>query len=120
ETLVDATGQKRWVRTTKVPLHDAAGKVTGLICIGRDITGRRQAEEALAVERDLLRTLIDNLPDSIWVKDKECRFVLNNKAHLRALGFEKQEDAAGKMDYDFFSREIAERYFADEQKVLKS
>ena len=64
ETLVDADGQRRWVRTTKVPLHDAAGKVTGLICIGRDITGRRQAEESLAIERDLLRTLINNLPEN--------------------------------------------------------
>jgi sigma-B regulation protein RsbU (phosphoserine phosphatase) len=120
EIQVDAHGQKRWVLTTKVPLHDADGRASGLICIERDITARRQAEESLASERDLLRMLIDNLPDYIWIKDTQSRFVLNNKAHLRALGCQSQQDAAGKTDFDFFSREVAERFFADEQNVLQS
>jgi sigma-B regulation protein RsbU (phosphoserine phosphatase) len=120
ETMIDAAGQKRWMRTSKIPLHDAAGKVTGLICIGRDITQRRQAEEALAVERDLLRTVIDNLPSYIYVKDTQGRFVLNNQAHLQALGAKSQQEVSGKSDLDFFAREMAERYFADEQKVIQS
>jgi diguanylate cyclase (GGDEF)-like protein/PAS domain S-box-containing protein len=85
----------------------------------RDLTERKRAEAALAEERNLLRTLIDNMPDCIFVKDKESRFVLNNAEHARALGAPEQE-LLGKTDFDVFPRELAERYYADEQEVIHS
>jgi PAS domain S-box-containing protein len=118
ETLVDADGQRRWVRTTKVPLHDAAGKVTGLICIGRDITARRQAEESFAIERDLLRTLIDNLPDLIYVKDTQSRFLIGNEAIVRHMGAKSPTELLGKTDTEFYSRVLAERYLGDEKNII--
>lgn len=71
-------------------------------------------------ESALLRTVIDNLPDSIYVKDTHSRFILNNKAHLSALGAQRQEDVLGKTDFDFFSPEIAQRYFNDEQEIIRT
>jgi diguanylate cyclase (GGDEF)-like protein/PAS domain S-box-containing protein len=73
----------------------------------------------LAEERNLLRTLIDNMPDFIFVKDRESRFVINNTEHARALGAPEQE-LLGKRDFDVFPRELAERYYADEQEVIRS
>ncbi len=84
------------------------------------LTGRRQAEEALAEERNLLRTLIDNLPDYLFVKDTESRFIVNNLAHLRLMGATTQDEVIGKTDFDIFPRELAEQYYADEQKVIQS
>ncbi len=81
---------------------------------------RKRAEQALAAERNLLRTVIDNLPDRVYVKDAACKFVLNNPAHLQALGAKSQEDALGKTDFDFRPRELAERFLADDRKVLES
>jgi len=81
---------------------------------------RQQAELALARERQLLRTLIDNLPDYIFVKDTVSRFVLNNAAHLRVLRAASQEEVLGKSDFDIFPRELADGYFADEQAVMDS
>src|SRR5512143_89123 len=70
---------------------------------------RQHAVDALANERNLLRTLIDNLPDYIYAKDITSRFVLNNAAHLKLMGAASPETAFGKTDYDVFPEELAER-----------
>jgi PAS domain-containing protein len=54
-------------------LRNSDGKVVGVVGINRDIIKRKHAEEALEEERNLLRTLIDALPDRIWSKDMEGR-----------------------------------------------
>jgi PAS domain S-box-containing protein len=92
-----------------------------LQAVVRDITERKQAEQALAEERRLLRTVIDSVPDYVFVKDRESRFVINNMAHLQhALGMASQEEAIGKTDFDIFPRELAEQYYADEQEVVRT
>jgi PAS domain S-box-containing protein len=76
---------------------------------------------ALREETGLLRTLIDNMPDFIFIKDEKSRFVTNNKAHLsQMLGVSAQSEAVGKTDFDFFAAEQASRYFADERTLLAS
>ena len=88
--------------------------------VARDITERKQAEEALARDRNLSRTLIETIPDRIYVKDIEARFILNNIAHLRALGTQSQENARGKTDFDFRTPEIAAQCMADDLEVLQT
>ena len=73
--------------------------------------------DRLLKERDLLRTIIDALPDYIYAKDREGRFLLNNIAHAKSLGVSARA-AKGKSDFDFFPRELAEQYSADEQRIL--
>ncbi|MBV7339193.1 PAS domain S-box protein [Chloroflexi bacterium TSY] len=85
-----------------------------------DVTEHKRTEEAFRKERYLLRTLIDNLPDYIFVKDTESRFVVNNEAHLHVLGATTQEEVVGKTDFDMFPRELAEQYYADEQAIIRS
>ncbi len=84
----------------------------------QEIAERKRAEEALAAERNLLRTLIDNIPDFIYVKDTNSQFVLSNLALTRAMGVAIPDDLVGKTDFDFFDRELAEQYYADEQTVI--
>ena len=79
---------------------------------------RKQAEETLAAERNLLVTLIDTIPDRIFVKDKECRFTLNNVAHIKALGANSQSEVIGKTDRDFRPAELSDFYYADDQNVI--
>ena len=81
---------------------------------------RRKAEEALSTERNLLRTLIDTIPDRIFVKDINARFVLNNKAHLKALGVRTQEESLGKTDYDFRPKDLSDKFSVSDQKVLQT
>ena len=79
-----------------------------------------RAEEKAAEERNLLRTLVDTLPDNVFFKDTEHRILIDNPAHRRLLGATTQEEVAGKTDADFFAPELAAQYRADELHVLES
>ena len=81
---------------------------------------RKQMEESLAEERNLLRTLIDTLPDAIYIKDTESRFVLANVGVARLMGAARPEDLYGKKDSDFYPPKLARQYFADEQAMVQS
>ena len=106
--------------TTKLPLRDESGKVVGLVGVGREITEQRQAEESLARERRFLRALIDNLPDLVFVKDIQSRFVTVNPACVSQLGASRPEAVLGKTDADFVAPDLAEQYLADEQALMQS
>jgi PAS domain S-box-containing protein len=120
EYVVDKQGQKRWLVTSKLPLHDENNQITGLIGIGRDVTEQKNAQELLERERNLLQTLIDNLPDYVYIKDIEGRFVVANMAIVHQFGFNSSNELIGKSDYDLFPRELADQYFTDEQKIIQS
>jgi PAS domain S-box-containing protein len=102
------------------PLHNRRQALSGWLILLRDITDRKRAEEALAEERTLLRTMIDNLPDYIFVKDTESQFVISNMAHVHHLGATTQDEVVGKTDFDIFPQELAAQYYADEQEVIQS
>jgi PAS domain S-box-containing protein len=98
---------------------DAAGllRLDGVLT---DVTASREAEQALARERSLLRTLMDHLPDSIYFKDAQSRFVSVNMALARRCGLDDPARAVGKTDFDFFTREHAEAAFCDEERIVRT
>jgi methyl-accepting chemotaxis protein len=77
-------------------------------------------ESAAAREGEMLRTLIDNLPDLLYVKDVDGRFLLANVAVSRVMGAKTPRDLLGKNDFDFHPKELAARYHEDEQAVVRS
>jgi two-component system sensor kinase FixL len=79
-----------------------------------------EIKERVVQERDLLRTIIDDLPDRIYAKDKDGRFVLNNQAHAKAVGAESPQAMLGKSDFDYYPQEMAVQYRADEEKILQT
>ncbi len=85
-----------------------------------DITERKRSEEALQNERLLLRTLIDNIPDSIYTKDLASRKTLANPADLHHMGASSESEVLGKNDFDLYPKELAERFFADDQSVIQT
>jgi len=120
EYVIDEEGQKRWLSTSKLPLRDEKGQTIGLVCISRDITERKFIEEALQNERNLLRTLIDNLPDKIFFKDVEGRYLLDNLSHLRSMGLTDPNGIIGKNTFDFNPPELAQHYTDDEKQVIQN
>ncbi|MBD3421432.1 MAG: SpoIIE family protein phosphatase [Chitinivibrionales bacterium] len=117
---VIGTERSRWFSASKIPVIDKRGSVVGTCGITREITEAKESDEALEQERNLLRTLIDNMPDYIFIKDAESRFVINNKAHIHLLGAQEQRDLIGRTDMDIFPGQLAARYFSDEQVVLQT
>ena len=120
EYFIDADGKKKWLLTSKVPLRDNRNNITGLMGIGRDITEKVQSEESIQHERILLRTLIDNLPDAIYVKDLYCRKSISNLADLRNMGKKSEDEVLGKTDFDLYPKEVAQKFFEDDQSAIKS
>ena len=86
----------------------------------RDITERKQAEELLHNERLLLRTLIDNIPYSIYSKDIACRKTLANSAEVHIVRAKSEKEVLGKDDFAFYPKEMADSFFADDQLVLQT
>ena len=91
--------------------------VAGIVVL-RDIAQRKRGEENLEFERNLLRQIMDTIPDRIFVKDREGRFTRDNAAHRLHLGLEAEDGVVKKSDADFFSAELAKRYREDDIAVL--
>jgi PAS domain S-box-containing protein len=97
----------------------------GRRCVGRvwafrDISARARAEEALKQERNLLGALMEGVPDYIYVKDSEGRFLLANKGVVGLMGATSAQELLGKTDFDFYPKELAEQYQLDEQRIIRS
>jgi PAS domain S-box-containing protein len=71
-------------------------------------------------ERRTLRALIDNVPDFMYVKDTQSRFIVANVHTARSVGANSAESLVGKTDFDFFPPEMARRFYEDEQALLVS
>ncbi len=113
-------GRQIILSSNSIVMRDKNGNVTGVTGSSRDITERKQAEEALRDERNLLRTLIDNLPDRIYVMDMGGRKTLSNIADWKASGGKTMADVIGKTDFDMYPPELAEPFWQTDKLVLDS
>jgi PAS domain S-box-containing protein len=120
DLFINSKGEKRWILVTKVPIHNSQGEVIGLVGVNRDITELKQAQAQLAEERNLLRSLLDTIPDAIYVKDTAHRFVLANPAALKSMRVASFAALLGKTDMDFFSPEQTQLAFQQEKAILEN
>jgi PAS domain S-box-containing protein len=108
-----------WVIGNIVPEFFENG-ISGYIGTIIDITERKKAEDAIVHERSLLRILIDNLPDAIYIKDVYCRKVIANIADVKNIGFNNEKEVIGKTDIELFPGQIGRRGFDDDNRVINS
>lgn len=110
-------GRETWVLTTKMPLRDPSGKIVGTFGLSRDVTARKKAEEALRDSEELYHSLVENLPQNILRKDTHGRFTFANQRFCASLG-KPLSEILGKTDYDFFPKELADKYRQDDLRVM--
>lgn len=113
-------GSLRWVWERGRPVFDEQGNALFLEGYIEDITDFKKLEASLNTEHDLLQALMNNIPDTIYFKDLECRFVRINTAQAVTLGVDKPSDAIGKTDADFFDQQHAEKAKIDELNLMHS
>jgi diguanylate cyclase (GGDEF)-like protein/PAS domain S-box-containing protein len=113
-------GERRivFVRLTLAPGYE---QTWAKVFVGiSDFTVQRQAERALAAERDLLQALMDNIPDTIYFKDTSSRFTRINRAQAKLLAITNPEQAIGKTDLDFQNPDLAKVFFEEEQLLVQT
>ena len=108
------------VSLTLSPIKDAHGQVIGASKIARDITEQKRAREERRRSRAFITSVVENLPNMIFVKDaKNLKFIRFNKAGEDLLGYSR-EDLIGKTDYDLFPKAEADFFTETDRQVLKA
>ncbi len=97
-----------------------AALIVACSMILRDIAARRRAEESLAAEHNLLISIMDTMPNHVFLKDAKGSFILNNAAHRRYLGLAEHESIEGRTVADYFPAATAEKILEDDRQVIES
>jgi PAS domain S-box-containing protein len=97
-------------------VHDETGQPIALVGIGTDVTARKQAEDELARQRSFLKTLVQTIPDLIWIKDPNGVYLACNERFERFFGAAEAQ-IVGKTDYDFVDRELADFFRANDLRA---
>lgn len=79
-----------------------------------------EAQQTLAMEHNLLRTVIDIIPEHVFVRDRSSRHLINNRAQLDLLRAETLEETIGKTDFDFYPEELARKFVEANEQVMAS
>ena len=97
-------GGESWVLTSKLPFRDQGGRIIGTFGMSSDVTELMQTRNTLENERNMLRSLIDSIPDRIFVRDPARHYLLVNRAMAQAAGLESPAEMIGRRPEDFFPR----------------
>jgi PAS domain S-box-containing protein len=119
EPMTRMDGTDGWARTSKVPIRDKDGEVIGVLGAYQDITDQKRAQEALRKSERFLDSVIENIPDMVFVKDaRKLRFVRFNRAGEELLGYTREE-LTGKSDHDLFPQHEADLFTQKDREVLR-
>jgi two-component system, NtrC family, sensor kinase len=99
--------------------HHGSGAEQHVIQI-QDISARKQAELAFAVERRLLDAFMANIPEQVYFKDLESRFIRVSQVQAARLGIDDPQAVIGLSDFDLFGPEHARRAYEDEQEIIRT
>ncbi len=139
-------GRTTWALTNKQPWRDKDGNIIGTFGISKDVTAIKEAEQKLAYERELFQTLLDTIPDTIYFKDLESRFVRVSKSKVRRSlppaqvvwrsklpegapdelppGLRTEEEFShyiiGRTDFDMLQETCAQGAWEEEQTIIRT
>ncbi|HEX5392899.1 MAG TPA: PAS domain-containing protein [Rhodocyclaceae bacterium] len=102
------------------PIRSETGEVNGLTCFVLDISGHRRMAEELRRREQYLRTLLDNFPFLVWLKDKQSHLLAANEEFARAVGVASALELEGKTDFEIFPHDLAAQYVVDDKEVMDS
>jgi len=108
-----------WISENSRAIRDAQGQLLYFEGSVEDITERRQTEKNLRDSETLYHSLVETMPQNVFRRDLQGRFTFVNQQYCKHFNI-KSEDIIGKTDFDFFPKELAEKYFKDDQQVIST
>lgn len=120
EKTQSASGKTHWVERFKCPLRDDQGNICGVQLLFWDVTARIRAEHLRDQERQWLQTLLDNMPDSIYFKDRESRFIRVGAGMAKKFGLPSSDAVIGLTDADVFTPEHAKSARENELEIMRT
>ena len=116
-TVREPTGEIRIWLNTAIPIRNDEGRVGSCLEIVRDISPLKRMKESIIENEARLHTLLQTIPDLIWLKDENGVYLACNKMFERFFGA-KEEDIVGKTDYDFVDRELADFFRGNDRSAM--
>lgn len=113
-------GGDAWVLTSKLPLRDKHGRTIGTFGVSSNVTEMVEARNALEQERNILRAVIDNIPDGIYIRDNNGNYLVVNRSQAEMLGEPDTTKVIGQNPYAFFRREKAAAFLEEDQAIISS
>jgi PAS domain S-box-containing protein len=125
--LISKEGTACQISDSAAPILNDDGKITGVVLVFRDISEEfrvkqqlKKHRDSLKQERDLFENLFQTLPLRMYIKDIHSRNIRINKCLADLLNLKDVNEAVGKNNFDYFSKEHARKALSDEQAILKS
>lgn len=109
----------RTFHSVLAPIRDENGRIVRIVGAARDVTEHKRMEKEIENSYHFLNQIVDAIPDPIFVKDREHRWLLLNNANIALTGIAR-EMLLGKSDYDIFSKEEADIFWAKDEAVFSS
>ncbi|MDB6154117.1 MAG: sensor signal transduction histidine kinase [Chthoniobacteraceae bacterium] len=108
------------VEYTSTPVRNQAGEIIGSVVVFNDVTARRKAQEEFCRTQAMLQTIVDHLPQRVFLKSTDLTFIACNRAFAHDTGLASPADVVGKTDFELVWTTDAERYRADDIEVIRS
>ena len=119
ESLTMSDGQVVLLETIRIPFRDDDGRSLGIISVSRDVTARRELEQALELSRNHMQTILDNLPMQAWLMDREGRLLMVNNQYAEALR-RPREEILGCTVFDLWPHNLASAYHAIDEEIMNT
>ena len=117
--LITRDGTQRAIAGSGAPIRDESGATMGVVLVFRDQTAELRTRKALQISEAFNRTLVESIPQNLFLKDRNGVYLAVNAPYATSLGC-KPEQLVGKDDFAFYPSELAEKYQADDRAVMES
>jgi PAS domain S-box-containing protein len=114
------SGELYWETASISAVKNPKGEIVNYLAVKEDITERKRTEDTLQNERALFRTIIDLIPDAIYVKDVQGRKIIANPKEVQLVGLKSEDEMLNKTDFDLYPSDQAIRNNEEDQHVLQT
>jgi len=112
------SGKEQWALSTKLPLYDEHGNISGIFGLSRNITDKKLAEIELERQKGLLETIVEILPGRVFVRDLQGRYVLVNEEYRKWIEVDSEEPVEGKKINAYLNREKVRRISREDREIM--